>query len=111
MTQINTVSGPIDSDDLGFTLMHEHVMVCASGLSESYPDLLGEDRETRAVAALSKARELGVATIVDATTFDLGRNAPLLKAVLDLCCHPLSTSGMTRSTIPPLRSGPTRQGL
>ncbi len=32
MGQINTVTGPIDSSQLGFTLMHEHVMVSASGL-------------------------------------------------------------------------------
>ncbi|MCZ6710729.1 MAG: phosphotriesterase-related protein [Gammaproteobacteria bacterium] len=81
MVQINGVLGPINPDDLGFTLMHEHVMVCASGLWESYPDLLGEDREARAIATLKKARDEGVATIVDATTFDLGRNAPLLKTV------------------------------
>jgi phosphotriesterase-related protein len=81
MTQINTVLGPIEPDALGFTLMHEHVMVCASGLSESYPALLGPDPQARAIAALAKAREQGVATIVDATTFDLGRNAPLLQEV------------------------------
>ena len=81
MTQINTVLGPIEPDALGFTLMHEHVMVCASGLLESYPDLLGPDPAARAVAALSKAREAGISTIVDATTFDLGRNAPLLETV------------------------------
>ena len=83
MTQINGVLGPIDPNDLGFTLMHEHVMVGASGLFESYPDLLGEDREARAIAALSRIREEGIATIVDATTFDLGRNAPLLRTVAE----------------------------
>ena len=83
MEVINGVLGPIEPDDLGFTLMHEHVMVCASGLLDSYPDLLGDDRETRAIAALTRAREEGVSTIVDATTFDLGRNAALLKTVAE----------------------------
>ena len=32
MSDINSVTGPIDSADLGFTLMHEHVLVAASGL-------------------------------------------------------------------------------
>ncbi len=81
MSQINSVLGPISPDQLGFTLMHEHVMVCASGLLDSYPDLLGQDREDRAIATLKKAREEGVNTIVDATTFDLGRNPELLRAV------------------------------
>lgn len=78
---VNTVLGPIAPAELGFTLMHEHVVVCASGLYESYPDLLGPDREARAVACLQRAKAAGIDTIVDATTFDLGRNAPLLAAV------------------------------
>jgi phosphotriesterase-related protein len=81
MTAINGVLGPIEPADLGFTLMHEHVMVCASGLLESYPDLLGEDREARAIATLKHAKEQGIDTLVDATTFDLGRSAGLLKTV------------------------------
>ncbi len=81
MGQINTVTGPIDSSQLGFTLMHEHVMVSASGLYDSYPDLLGQDREDRAITDLKNAKKEGVDTIVDATTFDLGRKAPLLAEV------------------------------
>lgn len=78
MSEINTVLGPIESDRLGFTLMHEHVMVSASGLYESYPDLLGDERQARAIKSLQVAKAEGVDTIVDATTFDLGRNAELL---------------------------------
>lgn len=78
---INSVLGPIAPAQLGFTLMHEHVLVCASGLYESYPDLLGPDREARAIDCLKRAKAGGIDTIVDATTFDLGRNAPLLAAV------------------------------
>jgi phosphotriesterase-related protein len=81
MTQINSVLGPIDSSDLGFTLMHEHVMVAASGLSKSYPDLLGPNREARAIACLKKAKAAGINTLLDATTFDLGRDPELLRHV------------------------------
>lgn len=81
MEQINTVLGPISPDQLGFTLMHEHVMVSASGLWNSYPDLLGTDREAKAINALKKAKAAGIDTIVDATTFDLGRSADLLVRV------------------------------
>jgi len=77
---VNSVLGPISGDQLGFTLMHEHVMVAASGLYDAYPDLLGQDREARAIAALSEAKAAGIDTILDATTFDLGRNAELLVA-------------------------------
>jgi phosphotriesterase-related protein len=79
--RINTVLGPIAPADLGFTLMHEHVMVAASGLYTSYPDLLGPEREARAIECLRRARAGGIDSIVDATTFDLGRHAPLLAAV------------------------------
>ena len=83
MAQINGVLGPINPDDLGFTLMHEHVLVCASGLLESYPDLLGDDREARAIATLKKAHDEGIDTMVDATTFDLGRSPELLRTVAE----------------------------
>jgi phosphotriesterase-related protein len=81
MDEINTVLGTIKPDELGFTLMHEHVMISASGLYDSYPDLLGQKREERAIASLRKAKEAGIDTIVDATTFDLGRKAPFLAKV------------------------------
>ena len=77
--QINTVSGPISEDQLGFTLMHEHLLVAASGLYDSYPDLLGPDREARAIESLKLARAAGIDTLVDATTFDLGRKPELLR--------------------------------
>ena len=78
---INSVNGPIHAEDLGFTLMHEHVMVCAGGLYRSYPDLLGQNREERAIAALKDAKAAGIDTFVDATTFDLGRDPELLRRV------------------------------
>ena len=81
MSQITSVLGPIDGSQLGFTLMHEHVMVCASGLHTSYPDLLGPDREARAIACLKRAKADGIDTMVDATTFDLGRDPALIAAV------------------------------
>jgi hypothetical protein len=55
-------------------------MVAASGLYDAYPDLLGQDREARAIADLSEAKATGIDTILDATTFDLVCNAELLVA-------------------------------
>jgi len=78
---VQSVLGALRPDQLGFTLMHEHVMVAASGLYQAYPDLLGRGPEARAIEALKKAKAAGIDTILDATTFDLGRHAPLLKAV------------------------------
>ncbi len=81
MAMVNTVTGPMSTDDLGFTLMHEHVMVSASGLFDCHPDLFGPDPRAIAIEALKQAKEGGVDTMVDATTFDLGRKAPLLREV------------------------------
>jgi phosphotriesterase-related protein len=78
---VNTVLGPIAPERLGFTLMHEHVMIGASGLFTSHPDLFGADPEARAIQALRRAREAGIHTVVDATTFDLGRDPNLLQRV------------------------------
>ena len=76
MTTINSVLGPISSDDLGFTLMHEHVMVSAPAMFRTYPDLFGpEDREARAIDTFKKVKAEGIDTIVDATTYDLGGDA------------------------------------
>ena len=40
MTLVNTVLGPVDSADLGFTLMHEHV-IHQRPLIRNYPELFG----------------------------------------------------------------------
>ena len=78
MTSINTVLGPMDSADMGFTLMHEHLLVAAPGVYRDYPEILGENLLDQAVAALKKAKAGGVDTILDATTLDLGRNVELM---------------------------------
>jgi phosphotriesterase-related protein len=78
MTTINSVLGPLDTANLGFTLMHEHIMVAPAGVFQDYPEFLGTKPIERVVADLKKAREGGVDTIVDATTLDLGRNVNLL---------------------------------
>ena len=78
MATISTVLGPIDSTNLGFTLMHEHLIVAPTGIFTNYPELLGTNLMERVVDILKKAKEGGVDTIVDATTLDLDRNVALL---------------------------------
>ena len=43
MATVNTVLGPMDTKDLGFTLMHEHVLLGFGGVHQAYPELLGEN--------------------------------------------------------------------
>jgi len=78
MATVNSVLGSLDTADLGFTLMHEHVMVAAAGVYRDYPELLGPDRMGRVVRRLGAAKAGGIDTIVDATTLDLGRDVELL---------------------------------
>ena len=82
MTAVNTVLGPVEASELGFTLSHEHVLLSAAGMSQTYPGFINH----RAVAAegiveLKAAYDEGVRTIVDVTTFDLGRDIGLLEEV------------------------------
>lgn len=78
MTKINSVLGPLDSSELGYTLMHEHIMVAPAGVYRDYPELLGPDAMERVISRLTATREEGIETIVDATTLDLGRDVELL---------------------------------
>lgn len=80
MTTINSVLGPMDTADLGFTLMHEHILCGPAAILRDYPELLGDTDNlmTRVVDALNATKAGGVDTFVDLTTLDLGRNIPLL---------------------------------
>ncbi|MCP4752657.1 MAG: aryldialkylphosphatase, partial [Proteobacteria bacterium] len=78
MAIVNSVLGPLDTADLGFTLMHEHLLVASAGVYENYPELLGTDRMQRVVQELKMSKVEGIDTIVDATTLDLGRNVEML---------------------------------
>ena len=49
---VNSVLGPLDTADLGFTLMHEHIMVAAAGVYRDYPELLGPNPVEGVVARL-----------------------------------------------------------
>ena len=57
MTTINSVLGPMDTAELGFTLSHEHVLVSSAGIQYVYPEFI--DREgtiARGIAELGAAR-------------------------------------------------------
>ncbi len=80
--KINTVNGPVDSNDLGFTLMHEHISVSSAGIPHSFYELMDRDRVVaNAIECLSVARTEGVNSYVDVTTLDLGRDMEILRRV------------------------------
>ncbi len=82
MPTINSVLGPIDTAELGFTLSHEHVLESSAGIQHVYPEFI--DREgsiKKAVRIFKQAHAEGVRTILDVTTIDLGRDIRLLEQV------------------------------
>lgn len=82
MAQVQTATGPVDSADLGFTLMHEHIRVGWGPMFQQYPELFDRERDiARAVTKLEAAYEAGVRTIVDLTPIDLGRDVAFIAEV------------------------------
>jgi predicted metal-dependent phosphotriesterase family hydrolase len=45
MAQVQTVRGPIDSSQLGTTLMHEHVFVLDTEILQNYPEEWGSEEQ------------------------------------------------------------------
>lgn len=82
MAIINSVLGPMDTADMGFTLSHEHVLVSSAGIQQIYPEFI--DRAgtiARGIADLKAAHAEGLRTIIDVTTIDLGRDIRMLEEV------------------------------
>jgi phosphotriesterase-related protein len=76
MTTVPTVSGEVDVNDLGMTLMHEHIFIRTPDLQEPFPGFMGWDEEREIANAherLTALKESGVDTIVDMTVPGLGR--------------------------------------
>ena len=70
MATINSVSGPIDTADLGFTLMHEHILVQSPGVKENFAMFDREVELANAVQRLKDVQGRGVKTLVDLTVGD-----------------------------------------
>jgi phosphotriesterase-related protein len=84
MPAVETVRGPVDVDDLGQTLMHEHVFVLATEHVDNYGTGAWWDEEYRVADAITKLRALaakGVDTIVDPTVWGLGRYIPRIQRI------------------------------
>lgn len=72
-----TVRGELSADELGVTLMHEHVFVLDAEVRANYPEQWNEELEIEhAVERLAQAYDRGVRTMVDVTVLGLGRYIP-----------------------------------
>ena len=82
MVRIQSVLGPIDSSDLGFTLSHEHVVVSSAGIPHIYPEFIRrEESITEGIKQLREAKNEGLNSIIDVSTIDLGRDIRLIEQV------------------------------
>jgi phosphotriesterase-related protein len=79
---VNTVLGPRDSSELGFTLSHEHILLSSAGIQDVFPEFIPRDFAIEeGIRQLSEAKAEGVDTIVDLSTMDLGRDVRVIEAV------------------------------
>ncbi|RKN47031.1 phosphotriesterase family protein [Streptomyces hoynatensis] len=84
-THVPTVRGPVDAEDLGPVLTHEHVFVRDLEFGLNYPRLWdGNTGVTEAARRLENAWEHGVRTLVDMTVIGQGRDLGLIRRVAEL---------------------------
>ncbi|MBI4305816.1 MAG: hypothetical protein HY678_05805 [Chloroflexi bacterium] len=81
MSNVMTVLGPIDTARMGFTLVHEHILVTSAGLKDTYPPIPRQAAIDEGIHRLKEAKAEGISTIVDLTTMDLGRDVRVIEAV------------------------------
>jgi phosphotriesterase-related protein len=97
---VNTVCGPVSSDEMGVTLMHEHLQYGYAGWY-AHTNKLQDKEKTFAIAlkAMEDIKGCGVKTYVDATPADSGRDAEFYKEVSEksginiVCSTGLYTEG------------------
>lgn len=78
--QIMTVQGSVASDQMGVTLVHEHILVDFIGADKASKDRYDPDAVFKVTLPhLKRIKELGCQTLVDCTPAYLGRDAALLK--------------------------------
>lgn len=83
MAQVESVRGPVDTADLGRTLMHEHVFVLSTEILQNYGGEWWDEEEriTDGVQKLKALVERGITTIVDPTVIGLGRYIPRVQII------------------------------
>jgi phosphotriesterase-related protein len=103
--KVMTVLGEISTDELGQTLMHEHICASAPGIPENYPQLYIENAEGIILGDLADMKGEGFKTVIEATLFDLGRDIRMLKRVSEKSgIHIVASTGFFQEPSPVLGS-------
>ena len=84
MASVETVNGPIDVDELGLTLIHEHFRAADEATRFQFPHLYDEQAEwDAAISDANAVKGHGVATVVEPSAMFLTRDAAFSKRVAD----------------------------
>jgi phosphotriesterase-related protein len=94
MAQVPTVTGMVDAEDLGTTLIHEHLRVWDEAVHNQWPAAVTTEEEPPhevkpggdfdiAVREAKAAMELGVKTICDPSAMYLGRDVGFMRRVAE----------------------------
>jgi phosphotriesterase-related protein len=84
MATVESVNGPIDIEELGLTLIHEHFYAADEAARFQFPHLYDEQAEWEAALADAKAiTGHGVRTMVEPSAMFLNRDARFSKRVAD----------------------------
>jgi len=85
MSQVNTVTGALDNQQLGRTLMHEHILIGYPGwyLDKRQPTYNRNEAMARVIDAFNQIKDFGVETVVDPCPSDMGRD-PIFYAELSV---------------------------
>ncbi|WP_432195542.1 phosphotriesterase family protein [Streptomyces sp. bgisy027] len=82
--EIHTAAGPIRPENLGRTLVHEHVFVLGEEFRTNYQaDWDEEKKVAEAVRDLRELKSLGIDTIFDPTVLGLGRYIPRIQRIAE----------------------------
>ena len=80
MATVQTINGPLDVDELGLTLIHEHFFSSDEAVSTQWPHVRDRDHEYQlALESAQAVQSHGVKTVVEPTAMLLGRDIPALE--------------------------------
>ena len=84
MSTVETVQGPVDAQELGLVLVHEHLRFRDEAVAEEWPSRYDEQLELdAALEAANAAKAHGVQTIVDPTAMFGGRDVRFMRDVAE----------------------------
>ncbi len=86
MATLQTLAGPLETERLGRTLMHEHIFNITWEVQKPYPGFNGWDPDVHVPLAREKLGELkaaGYDTIMELSVVNLGRDIPLMQAATE----------------------------